>query len=514
MNAVNEQTADQVAPESPLLRIFDFPDKISPMLVKELRQGLRGWGFVSLFIALQAIMLLFMLTLSLSKNYGDLGQDVSSMIFLFFSLAALVIQPLRGMSSLSTEIKDDTIDLMVMTKLSAWRITLGKWVSLFSQTLLLLTALLPYLILRYFFGGMQLIPELLMLFVILVLSGVSTALAVGLSALPSIILRGGAMLAVVGFSTIAIFGLFADSSSTTREILTFLAFETEGMANFFLGLLVISIYSLLFFLDFGASQIAPKAENRATPRRIVGTILLLLSFFVFSLNADETAAAVGAMFTIIAAGPLLMFSMNEPMELAPRVVRPFLNKGLLGTLSSRLLYPGWCAGSFYSVFFLALCYSIFVIILSGVPHKSGLVEMHTVIINLIGIFIAPALMARVFWRNSSNPFSTYLIFFGGLMILSIIAKIIDEASVGNPSSIILFWLPNINFFDTISSRAALDEEAHLILSLIVTGAYTICLLIISSIRGRKIYGEIEAHMRSVMKNKVEANVPNIPEKVN
>ena len=160
-------------PPSPIERLNDFSDRFSPMLVKELRQGLRTHTFVVLFLVLQGLLALILLTTAAADPNS--GSTVSSIIFLFFSLAVLIVQPLRGMSAISSEVKSDTIDLMALTKLSAWRIVFGKWSSIMGQTALLLFAIVPYLILRYFFGGMQLFSELLFLFTVFLLSGVFTA---------------------------------------------------------------------------------------------------------------------------------------------------------------------------------------------------------------------------------------------------------------------------------------------------------------------------------------------------
>src|ERR1035437_8129724 len=93
----------------------DFPDHLSPMLVKELRQGLRASTFVIVFLVLQAILAMVLLATASASGPDMAGQTISGIIFLCFGLAVLVIQPLRGIGALSSEIKGNTLDLMVMT---------------------------------------------------------------------------------------------------------------------------------------------------------------------------------------------------------------------------------------------------------------------------------------------------------------------------------------------------------------------------------------------------------------
>jgi ABC-type transport system involved in multi-copper enzyme maturation permease subunit len=128
--------------------LTDFPERLSPMLVKELRQGMRTKAFVAVFLTLQIILGVILLSAGAAASSDDAGETISNIIFIFFSIAVLIIQPMRGITSLSSEVKGNTIDMMVLTRLSAWRIVTGKWASIVSQSALLLVTIIPYLILR------------------------------------------------------------------------------------------------------------------------------------------------------------------------------------------------------------------------------------------------------------------------------------------------------------------------------------------------------------------------------
>ena len=135
-------------PPLPIERVNDFPDRLSPMLVKELRQGLRTNTFVILFLVLQGLLATILLittpvAASEGSASGTIGEVVSKIVFCIYALGILVVQPLRGISAVATEIKQNTIDLMVLTRLSAWRIVYGKWLSIVSQSFLIGLAILP-----------------------------------------------------------------------------------------------------------------------------------------------------------------------------------------------------------------------------------------------------------------------------------------------------------------------------------------------------------------------------------
>ena len=72
--------------ESLAQRMNDFPSGFSPVLVKELRQGMRTHLFAGAFILLQIVMI-FSLFLGVSRH----GPDASSGFFWFFIVALLLI---------------------------------------------------------------------------------------------------------------------------------------------------------------------------------------------------------------------------------------------------------------------------------------------------------------------------------------------------------------------------------------------------------------------------------------
>ena len=115
----------------------------------------RAFYIALVFLIMQALMILCVLlyVVSLSKNLGVRGAN--GMFWTFVSILLLMIMPLRGFGTVYNEVKENTIELIFLTRLSAWRIVAGKWGALCFQTLLLFSALLPYVVLRYFLGSID-----------------------------------------------------------------------------------------------------------------------------------------------------------------------------------------------------------------------------------------------------------------------------------------------------------------------------------------------------------------------
>ncbi|MDD5349229.1 MAG: hypothetical protein PHQ12_03360 [Chthoniobacteraceae bacterium] len=307
----------------------DFADWFSPIVVKELRQGMRARAFLGIFLAIQFFMIICVVS-----SLGDGSRSgVTAIFWTFIGAAILFAMPLRGLAALNGEMKGNTMELMLLTQLSAWRITAGKWVALVLQTLLLVCAVLPYVVLRYFLGGVDLMDDLVCLGFMLVGSALATALTVSLSGfMQSLFGRiGVAALFPVGFAilTAILDGPLGRSTSV--------ALRTWVVAAAVLGpLLVLELFEL------GVAKIAPAAENHATRKRLIAAALLAASLVLGRfLHGDA-----GFLLTLgcIAAMPICITALGEETATVPSIYRPFVRRGFLGRALGRLFYPGWASG--------------------------------------------------------------------------------------------------------------------------------------------------------------------------
>lgn len=436
----------------------DFSDRLSPMLVKELRQGLKGITFMILFIAIQVILGILIMGHSFSSSYNNTGRDISASVFICIGLATCVLQPLRAISAIGSEVKENTIDLMVITRLSAWRIVFGKWISLVSQSALIIAAVTPYLILRYFFGGMQLFAELMMLFTLFIASAGFTAIFIGLSSLPSLILRGIIGLACAGFITVGVIGLFGNNY-IYQNVLELCSFQFSEAIYIYLTLLLGTIYLAWLSLDYAAGTIAPISENRSTPRRIICLGIITLLFIIFGLSSHDFREAA-PVFMLIISIPISIISLTEHPFTTATVSVPFVKKGKLGKLASTLFYPGWASGlNFVLILFILTIISTFFYNSSHrYYHNDYRQEMITSICICFSCLIFPLLLTRIFFKNTLQLFVFYL---GGVIatsVLWIIIIAIAEETRSFGIYTIFSWLPpvQINLFDSSS----MEDIAH------------------------------------------------------
>jgi len=137
------------------------------VLMKELRTRMRGWRaplVITLYLLVLALIALGLLqamttntqsfTVSTSANTGVALFDVLS---LFQMLLLVFITPASTASAISGERQRQTLDLLLVTRLSSTGIVLGKLIAALSFDLLLLLCALPLFSLVFLFGGVA--PE-------------------------------------------------------------------------------------------------------------------------------------------------------------------------------------------------------------------------------------------------------------------------------------------------------------------------------------------------------------------
>ena len=174
-------------PTAPLSRhrLQDFPDWMPAMLVKELRQGMRATMFVTPFIAVQFMAAL---AVAFEAQSGGSGGVNSAFWLVAFGVVG-VIMPFRGFAALREESDGGNSSLLMLGGLSRWQIVLGKWLVQFVLSALTLLSLLPYMLVRYFFGGFEIIPNLLMTVNVLFASAGVSACIIGASGYRAVPLR-------------------------------------------------------------------------------------------------------------------------------------------------------------------------------------------------------------------------------------------------------------------------------------------------------------------------------------
>ena len=446
----------------------DFPDCLSPMLVKELRQGLRARSFLAVFIGLQGFLCLILFISGGVAGSNSVGGVISGIIFACLCLAVLIIQPMRGVASLATEMKGNTLDMMVLTRLNARRILLGKWTAIVGQSALLVAAILPYLILRYFLGGMNLFAELVFLCLVFLSSMAFTAVTVGLSGCTSSLLRGLLPLFGVPFLFFGLIGMTFGGGFP--EILRLCSLD-DADSRIAVGLYVACLaYLGSTALSLGTSLIAPAAENHSTRRRLVALCLLLLLLPVSHftpLDAEMLVVLVG-----IIAVPAIAIALSEHTPLLPVTVEPFTRRGPVGRLAALALLPGWASGSVYTAIMALASLAI----LMGSELTYGMGDSEAVLcVAVLGTLLLPAAIQALTFKVEGQRVANYILL---LLIFTVLSGVLAGTTAAmNSESLLWFfsWIPLVLFplHEETSSKSA----TIMAVGVLLCGAYLIFLLL-------------------------------------
>lgn len=459
----------------PATPLTDFSDRLSPMIVKELRQGLRTNLFTTSFILLQGFMVLTVFIGAAAEG----GSGVVSGFFWFFMVATLLFaMPIRGFNSLSSEQQLNTMDLIQLTRLSAWRITFGKWAALMSQTSLLVVSILPYLVMRYFFGGIDLIQEFLILFSTFFGSALLTALTVGFSAFKSVLLRGFVVVAM-GFFLLSVVpsllfsrmylgsGLFGSGITDPDFWWGILAFALAGL------------YTIYFLLDLGASQIAPLSENHAVRKRLVALVFMLAILSLAFAGVNRTLVTVLATLAIV---PAWVDAITERPAIVPRVLRPFAAKRIYST-AKYLLTPGWHTGILYLAF-TAPILIVWLFYMIPPPSSNELLEQWALFTSILGTISYPLIFIHLFIPKAKQMLGLYiLIQCCTLLIASLIAFVSEAVTDLGDILYYCFPVPAVSLF-------ALSENNNPSYFLLASLIFTLLSLAIPFFRALPLYRQM------------------------
>lgn len=166
------------------------------MTVKELRQSMRRANFIYPFLGIQLLAVAAMaMEFAASSVYRSDAPGIMNLQMIwesgpFWRVAFLVcgvIMPLGGINLMKQELEDGNHELLLIASLNRWSVVRGKFFVLWSVNVLVLVSLLPYVVVRYFIGGVEMWQEF-----------VCTLTVVGTSAIVS-----AGSLGAAGYKTIA-----------------------------------------------------------------------------------------------------------------------------------------------------------------------------------------------------------------------------------------------------------------------------------------------------------------------
>ncbi|GEP43199.1 ABC transporter permease [Brevifollis gellanilyticus] len=456
---------------TPLPALRDFSDRLSPMVVKEMRQGLRTRFFTAALILFHVVLGCLMMAYVSSLDH----RQIHEMFWTIISVTLLAVLPSRGFDALHAEIKDGTLDTLLLTGMPSFRIVWGKWVSLFSQTLLVTGSLLPYMIVRYQFGGVEIVRELISLAALVVGSGLATASLVGLSSQSLKLVRLlAAALTGIGVFAIGIFAYFtACNQSAGQEVVRALtAYGLPAAIAILLWLLLLAVYLGYVFLGVGSARLPGLPDSHALVKRKAAFVMMIVLGAVswwIHLARPGGLSGYNAQNVIVWASflPSLLLVMLLGMDLCTEEVPP-ASPGRFSFLSR----PGWPSGVFI---ILGLSVSPMLsheALLSTTTRSSSLMSWHFTTSFLIACLL-PLCLPTGPWLARISPLSRWWLV---QMVLGILGFLLVATAEAARSSDRIFFgylglvTPVTSLFTTIGVRTA-DRESISMLGIVANSVW-------------------------------------------
>ena len=394
----------------PLSRSLD--DRLNPILVKEVRQSLRGrffrWMF-ALTLLVTTFAGLMVVTVSASAMGNTrVGPEFFLVIYGCMGAAVLIFVPFSAFLSTSSEWDENTHDLLVLSNLGPGQIVSGKLFSALIQALLYYSTFTPFLVAAFLLNGLDLLAAVVVLVcsaatcLALSLIGIAVAGLAHTRAMRGVLMAFfGAGLTIAWGVSIGIVGSLVYDANELRS--------DEGQiaagVYFMTVLLVGGIAAVIAMARF-----AHEEENRSTPLRVLSLVVVAAggawALWIHSMHADHEISWV---LQLAAAHPLLLmwiFFLTEPEELGRRASRFAAERPRLAAWSIPLLPGGGRGVLLFGMHALLAVGSVLALELLWSSTRDDVLES----VAIVGWFYAysfvfvalPVGLANLFWKSGTS----------------------------------------------------------------------------------------------------------------
>ncbi len=464
-------------------------DWLSPILVKELRQGMRARVFVISFLLLQLFLIVLVLGNVAAQDDRSTLEFQNNFFWVILGFALLGLMPLRGLVAISLEVKNHTMETIMLTRLTAWRVVFGKWSALFAQSLLLVSAVLPYVVLRYFIGGDDVVSDFEWILFMLWMSGLLIAACIGVSALGNFVIRI-VILVCIAILTLTAIGNYESIGAGLDKAWEIVAW-----------LVVFGFFISAILFELTATGIAPASENHALRLRLLALAFLLVAWGLARLAQSDFTPGICIPAIVLVA--VCYFDLAEKPRLLPRMVRSMAQRGWPGKIAAIFLLPGWPSALLFSIVVVPFAVWLYCATAKLDPDPGWRLPLF----STFGSIFTPIVICHFFWPRNKQVllmvFIYNLILFGLGSILGGFADLTHT-----PINKVLAFLPGLPVFFTGLASDSTKDYTPLCL---VGNAITLVILLFALLVGsRRYFRELLALLRSAPDVKPSPDQP-VPE---
>jgi len=158
-------------------------DRMNPIVVKEVRQAVRGRNLTATLNVFLAVQLLIMASFLFGSDVDDLdtGRMAFGTLSFVLTITCTVVMPTQAAGRFSAERRTPEMDMILTTSLTARRVLWGKINAVLLTVTMIFAAFLPFLALTYLLRGIDLPTIFFALFGDLVMAYVCTVFAMSVA---------------------------------------------------------------------------------------------------------------------------------------------------------------------------------------------------------------------------------------------------------------------------------------------------------------------------------------------
>jgi hypothetical protein len=289
----------------------DRSDWLSPLVVKEVRQVVRGREFsLSFGACLVAGLIVAFLGATDAAAGGTAGRWTFVALTACLAFLGLAVVPLGAFGALRRERIEQTFDLITLTALSSRRVVVGKLMAQAVRLTTLFAAMAPFVAMSFLLGGIDFVTIAISLAVLFMASLWVCALCVFLSALVRSRALSGVIFVGVGIVVLFVFGV----AGSAFRALTFGVFTvatggpslTASQTFWTLAIATTAwLVTLVNLLLLAVNRLSLPTEDSVTSLRL-GFLaqLLMMAGWALTFLWDSPAAAKSAGYALAVLGGL------------------------------------------------------------------------------------------------------------------------------------------------------------------------------------------------------------------
>jgi hypothetical protein len=317
-------------------RLEAVSDRVSPIVVKEIRQFVRSREFLASFATSLIIALLIAFFGSTQAVTGSrtAGATTFTTLTTCLALLGLAVVPLGAFTTLRTERLEQTLDLISLTTMSPRRIVVGKLGAQGVKLMTFFAIMTPFVATSFLLGGIDFVTILTAMATVFLASMWVASAALFVSTMFQSRLMSGLALGLVGIGVFIVY-------TAGRSLL--LAFRFGGIAPFsplgtstmpwwrFGTLVVFGLMTMTNLVLLAESRLTLPTENRVSALRVG----LLAQFLLIVAHALVSRFGPG----YVASSTLQAFTFVGALHLA--LVAAFAVTEGTGASNPRVAMPPW-----------------------------------------------------------------------------------------------------------------------------------------------------------------------------